>query len=102
MYMNYFESSQWAHIVKKWLSNKLKKTTSELEEKYPQPSKQGGQLEVLLGHLKDIPLSERYIRSIIQTAKINAVRRLKAWQDKKNAEIPKYLSGLRRNKRNGK
>ena len=102
MYMNYFESSQWAHIVKKWLSNKLKKTTSELEEKYPQPSKQGGQLEVLLGHLKDIPLSERYIRSIIQTAKNNAVRRLKAWQDKKDAEVPKYLSGLRRNKRNGK
>ena len=28
-------------------------------------------------------------------------RRLKAWQDKKDASVPKYLSGLRKNKRNG-
>ena len=28
-------------------------------------------------------------------------RRLKAWQDKKNASVPKYLHGLRKNKRNG-
>ena len=28
-------------------------------------------------------------------------RRLKAWQDKKNARVPKYLHGLRKDKRNG-
>jgi len=29
------------------------------------------------------------------------LRSLKAWQDKKDASVPRYLSGLRRNKRNG-
>ena len=28
-------------------------------------------------------------------------RRLKAWQDKKDAQVPRYLSGVRKNKRNG-
>ena len=102
MYMNYFESSQWAHIVKKWLSNKMKKTTSELEEKYPQPSKQGGQLEVLLGHLKDIPLSERYIRSITQTAKINAVRSYKVLKGIIKIQFIRVASKLRTQFRNGK
>ena len=37
-----------------------------------------------------------------QTAPTACWRRLKAWQDKKDADVPKYLSGLRRNKRNGK
>ena len=35
------------------------------------------------------------------TAPTACWRRLKAWQDKKNARVPKYLSGLRKNKRNG-
>ena len=38
----------------------------------------------------------------IQTAPSACLRSLKAWQDKKDADVPKYLSGLRRNKRNGK
>ena len=38
----------------------------------------------------------------IQTAPSACLRSLKAWQDKKDANVPKYLSGLRRNKRNGK
>ena len=108
MYMNYFESSQWAHIVKKWLSNKLKKTTSELEEKYPQPSKQGGQLEVLLGHLKDIPLSERYIRgslkrtqTALQVCWRSLNNRIRNYIEQKS-KVPQYLSGLRKKKRNGK
>ena len=37
-----------------------------------------------------------------QTAPTACLRSLKAWQDKRDAGIPKYLSGLRRNKRNGK
>ena len=37
-----------------------------------------------------------------QTAPTACLRSLKAWQDKKDADVPKYLSGLRRNKRNGK
>jgi hypothetical protein len=35
------------------------------------------------------------------TAPTACWRRLKAWQDKKNARVPKYLSGLRKQKRNG-
>ena len=35
------------------------------------------------------------------TAPTACWRRLKAWQDKKNARVPKYLHGLRKNKRNG-
>ena len=35
------------------------------------------------------------------TAPTACWRRLKAWQDKKDASVPRYLSGLRRNKRNG-
>ena len=38
----------------------------------------------------------------IQTAPSAYLRRLKAWQDKKDARVPKYLSGLRKDKRNGK
>ena len=37
-----------------------------------------------------------------QTAPTACLRSLKAWQDKKDADVPKYFSGLRRNKRNGK
>ena len=37
-----------------------------------------------------------------QTAPTACLRSLKAWQDKRDAQVPKYLSGLRRNKRNGK
>ena len=37
-----------------------------------------------------------------QTAPTACWRRLKAWQDKKDAQVPRYLSGVRRNKRNGK
>jgi len=35
------------------------------------------------------------------TAPTACWHRLKAWQDKKNARVPKYLSGLRKQKRNG-
>ena len=35
------------------------------------------------------------------TAPTACWRRLKAWQDKKNARVPKYLSGVRKQKRNG-
>ena len=38
----------------------------------------------------------------IQTAPTACWRRLKAWQDKKDASVPRYLSGLRKDKRNGK
>ena len=38
----------------------------------------------------------------IQTAPTACLRSLKAWQDKKDANVPKYLSGLRKDKRNGK
>ena len=37
-----------------------------------------------------------------QTAPTALLRKFQAWQDKKDASTPKYLSGLRRNKRNGK
>ena len=38
----------------------------------------------------------------IQTAPTACWRRLKAWQDKKDAQVPRYLSGVRKQKRNGK
>ena len=38
----------------------------------------------------------------IQTAPSACWRRLKAWQDKKDASVPRYLSGVRKDKRNGK
>ena len=37
-----------------------------------------------------------------QTAPTACWRRLKAWQDKKDAQVPRYLSGVRKQKRNGK
>ena len=37
-----------------------------------------------------------------QTAPTALLRKLQAWQDKKDASTPKYLSGLRKDKRNGK
>ena len=37
-----------------------------------------------------------------QTAPTACWRRLKAWQDKKDASVPKYLHGLRKDKLNGK
>ena len=37
-----------------------------------------------------------------QTAPTACLRSLKAWQDKKDAQVPRYLSGVRKNKRNGK
>ena len=38
----------------------------------------------------------------IQTAPTACWRRLKAWQDKKDASVPKYLQGVRKDKLNGK
>ena len=43
----------------------------------------------------------RVVTECIRTAPTACWRRLKAWQDKKDASVPKYLHGLRRNKRNG-
>ena len=40
----------------------------------------------------------RKVIECIQTAPTACWRRLKAWQDKKDANVPKYLSGLRKNK----
>ena len=37
-----------------------------------------------------------------QTAPTALLRKFQAWQDKKDASTPKYLSGLRKDKRNGK
>ena len=37
-----------------------------------------------------------------QTAPTACWRRLKAWQDKKDASVPKYLQGVRKDKLNGK
>ena len=53
-------------------------------------------------------ISEMYIRGKLkeaikwfQTAPTACWRRLKAWQDKKDASVPRYLQGVRKNKRNG-
>ena len=43
----------------------------------------------------------RKVIEYIQTAPTACWRRLKAWQDKKDANVPKYLHGLRKDKRNG-
>ena len=43
----------------------------------------------------------RVISEWLQTAPTACWRRLKAWQDKKNADVPKYLQGVRKQKRNG-
>ena len=58
---------------------------------------------------RKLNISERYIRVWFraaiewsQTAPTACLRSLKAWQDKKDADVPKYLRGLRKNKRNGK
>ena len=37
-----------------------------------------------------------------QTAPTACLRSLKAWQDKKDASVPRYLQGVRKDKRNGK
>ena len=42
----------------------------------------------------------RKVIECIQTAPTACWRRLKAWQDKKDANVPKYLHGLRKDKRN--
>ena len=54
-------------------------------------------------------ISELYIRvavirawSALNELARSCLRSLKAWQDKKDANVPKYLSGLRKDKRNGK
>ena len=59
--------------------------------------------------VRKLNISERYIRAWYraaiewsQTAPTALLRKFQAWQDKKDASTPKYLSGLRRNKRNGK
>jgi len=44
----------------------------------------------------------RVVTECIQTAPTACWRRLKAWQDKKDASVPKYLHGLRKDKLNGK
>ena len=44
----------------------------------------------------------RVVVKWFQTAPTACLRSLKAWQDKKDADVPKYLSGLRKQNRNGK
>ena len=36
-----------------------------------------------------------------QTAPTALLRKFQAWQDKKDAQVPRYLSGVRKDKRNG-
>ena len=43
----------------------------------------------------------RVVIECIRTAPSACLRSLKAWQDKKDASVPKYLHGLRKDKRNG-
>ena len=53
-------------------------------------------------HRKDMKESKlKKVLKWFQTAPTACLRSLKAWQDKKDANVPKYLSGLRKNKRNG-
>ena len=52
---------------------------------------------------RKLNISERYIRAAFKwllTAPTACLRSLKAWQDKKDAGVPKYLHGLRKDKRN--
>ena len=58
---------------------------------------------------RKLNISERYIRVWFraaiewsQTAPTALLRKFQAWQDKKDASVPRYLSGLRKDKRNGK
>ena len=44
----------------------------------------------------------RVVTECIRTAPSACLRSLKAWQDKKDAQVPRYLSGVRKDKRNGK
>ena len=44
----------------------------------------------------------RVVTECIRTAPTACWRRLKAWQDKKDADVPKYLQGVRKDKLNGK
>ena len=58
---------------------------------------------------RKLNISESYIRVWFraaiewsQTAPTALLRKFQAWQDKKDASTPKYLHGLRKDKRNGK
>ena len=54
-------------------------------------------------HRKDMKESKlKKVLKWFQTAPTACLRSLKAWQDKKDADIPKYLQGVRKQKRNGK
>ena len=59
--------------------------------------------------VRKLNISERYIRvwyraaiEWSQTAPTALLRKFQAWQDKKDAQVPRYLSGVRKQKRNGK
>ena len=72
-----------------------------------------GQVYLWISERKNRGLSQRPHRTYQRKSKLSGVlkwfqtaptacwRRLKAWQDKKDARVPKYLSGLRKDKRNG-
>tara|TARA_B100000902_G_scaffold181713_1_gene174550 strand:- start:39 stop:332 length:294 start_codon:yes stop_codon:yes gene_type:complete len=54
-------------------------------------------------HREDMKVSKlSKVFKWFQTAPTACLRSLKAWQDKKDADVPKYLSGLRKQNRNGK
>tara|TARA_B100000214_G_scaffold302691_1_gene233319 strand:- start:33 stop:344 length:312 start_codon:yes stop_codon:yes gene_type:complete len=103
--MNNFESANWPHIIKKE-KNMLGRVYLYVEEminrKYPQPRK--GTLEGHIEKAKEKRLSERYIRGNLADA-FGVLRSLKTrirnYIDGKDRS-PKYLSGLRKKKRNGK
>ena len=44
----------------------------------------------------------RVVSEWFQTAPTALLRKFQAWQDKKDAQVPRYLSGVRKQKRNGK
>ena len=53
-------------------------------------------------HRKDMKESKlKKVLKWFQTAPSACFRSLKAWQDKKDADVPKYLQGVRKQNRNG-
>ena len=105
MYMNNFESAKWPHRIEKekgMLARVYLYVEEMINRKHPQKHK--GLLEDhLTGGQRD-KLTERYIRGNLADA-FGVLRSLKTrirnYIDGKDRS-PKYLSGLRRNKRNGK
>ena len=96
MYMNNFEMANWPHIIRKG-KNMLGNVWFIAEE---MRNKQNKSQQPHRGGLKEYKLTKVF--KWFQTAPTACLRSLKAWQDKKDAQVPRYLSGVRKDKRNGK